>query len=195
MRWRLFAAVMVSNLTASTALFVALAQGALAASFVISGQEIKASAERIEGMGAIQYGAFDRQYDGKNIPVVVVGYKKVTSINPCQSVVVRDIPLIGTITVRTTARRTTARDAYSDLVQTDDVAVTLKNSRNGIAAGASRKGPGINKGDNTSPGSIAQDADFVVVTNSRAILVATSATYTTIEGNRLRIYRGVKECF
>ncbi|MFE2472635.1 DUF6230 family protein [Streptomyces mirabilis] len=186
---------MMSTLTASVGLFVALAQGALAASFLISGQEFKVSAERIEGTGVIQYGAFDRQYDGKNIPVVVTGYKKLTTIGLCQSVVARDIPLVGTVTVKTTARRSTARDAYSDVVQTDDATVTIKNSRNGIAAGASRKEPGINDGDNTSPASVAQDADSIVVTNSRAIVVATSATIITNEGSSLRIYKGIKECF
>ncbi|MET7549709.1 DUF6230 family protein [Streptomyces sp. NPDC005500] len=194
-RWRLFAVVMVSGLVASAALFLALAQGALAASFLISNQQSKESAERVEGTGVIQYGAFDRRYEGEIVPVLVLGLKQSKIMGFCQSTVVRDIPLIGTFTVKVTARQVTAYDTYRDVVQEDNGTVTLKDTNSGIAAGASRKGPGINEGDNTDPASSAQEADSILVTDSKQIVLATSARIARVSGRSVRFYKGVHECF
>lgn len=48
-RWKRFAVVMVPSLAATAAIGVALSQGALAASFSVSGQEFKVTADRLEG--------------------------------------------------------------------------------------------------------------------------------------------------
>lgn len=194
-RWRLFAVVMVPSLVASAALFVALAQGALAASFLVSNQQFKVTAERTEGIGLIQYSAVDRRYDGKVVPVTVTGLKQSKTTGYCQSAVARNIPLIGTFTVKVTAKQLTARDTYTDTVQSDSGSITLKNTNNGIAAGTSRKGPGIREGDKTDPGRAAQEADSVVVTNSKQIVLATSARITRTSGSSLRFHKGVHECF
>lgn len=194
-RWRLFAVVMVPSLAASAALFVALAQGALAASFLISNQQFKVTAERTEGIGLIQYSAVDRRYDGKLVPVTVTGMEQSKTTGLCQSVVARNIPLIGTFTVKATAEQVTSRDTYTDSVRSDSGTVTLKNTNNGIAAGASTKGPGIKKGDKTDPARAAQEAETIVVTDSKQIVLATSARITRISGSSVRLYKGVHECF
>ncbi|HEX5568004.1 MAG TPA: cholesterol esterase, partial [Streptomyces sp.] len=50
-RWRRFAAVCVPGLAVTGVLAVALAEGALAASFAVSGQQFKVSADRLTGTG------------------------------------------------------------------------------------------------------------------------------------------------
>ena len=58
-RWKRFAVVMVPSVAATAAIGVALAQGALAASFSVSGQSFKVTADRLDGAGFSQYGAID----------------------------------------------------------------------------------------------------------------------------------------
>ncbi|MFE4922316.1 DUF6230 family protein [Streptomyces sp. NPDC056661] len=186
---------MASSITASAALLIAVAEGALAASFLISNQETKLSADRTEGIGAIQYGAFDKRYDGKVIPVLVSGFAYTKITGACQSLLVRDAPLVGTFTVKITTERLTARDAYSDLIQDFSGTSTAKDAIGGVAAGATTKEPGIRKGDNTDPASAAQEAGSVLVLNSKQIAVATSVTISTSSGRSVRFYKGFNECF
>ncbi len=71
-RWKRFAVVMVPSVAATAAIGVALSQGALAASFSVSGQQFKVTADRIDGTGFEQYGAVDSGKTGTH-PVAVVG--------------------------------------------------------------------------------------------------------------------------
>ena len=79
-RWKRFALVMVPSVAATAALGVALAQGALAASFSVSGQSFKVRADQLVGTDFVQYGgvAEGHDLDGKDAvhPVAVSGFKK-----------------------------------------------------------------------------------------------------------------------
>ena len=61
-RWKRFALVMVPSVAATAAIGVSLAQGALAASFAVSGQEFKVTAGYLDGHGFAQYGGVDMGY-------------------------------------------------------------------------------------------------------------------------------------
>ena len=61
-RWKRFAVVMVPSVAATAVIGVALAQGALAASFSVSGQSFKVTAKTLNGTGFSQYGAIDSGY-------------------------------------------------------------------------------------------------------------------------------------
>src|SRR5215475_3303731 len=90
-RWKRFAVVMVPSVAATAAIGVALAQGALAASFSVSGQQFKVSADSLEGDGFEQYGAVDSGVTlaGKSTihPVAVSAFNSAEITNLCQSVV------------------------------------------------------------------------------------------------------------
>src|SRR3954468_18006470 len=86
-RWKRFAVVMVPSVAATAAIGVAVAQGALAASFSVSGQSFKVAASSIDGTNFVQYGALDTGKTGAH-PVAVVGMKTATIHDLCQSVVV-----------------------------------------------------------------------------------------------------------
>ncbi|MFE9500812.1 DUF6230 family protein [Streptomyces collinus] len=193
--WKLFAVVLTSGLAASSVVFIGVSQGAIAASFLISGQPSKVYAKRAEGTGLIQYGAFDRRYDGKIVPVMVSGLRESTIKGLCQSTILKDVPLVGTITVKVTADEVTARNAYTDVTESISGVSIVRYSESGIAAGAARKGPGVKAGDKTDLASPATDADSVSVTDSKQIVLASSAEITTSTGSVLRFHKGANECF
>src|SRR3954447_2556732 len=83
-RWKRFAVVMVPSVAATAAIGVALSQGALAASFSVSGQQFKVSTDRLDGTGFVQYGAIDAQKGGKQVPVAVSGFSNAKIRNLCQ---------------------------------------------------------------------------------------------------------------
>ncbi len=55
-RWRRFAAVVIPAAAAAGAIVFGMANGAIAASFNVSGQTFKVSADRLEATGFVQYG-------------------------------------------------------------------------------------------------------------------------------------------
>ncbi|MFF3765043.1 DUF6230 family protein [Streptomyces sp. NPDC001922] len=196
-RWKRFAVVMVPSVAATAAIGVALSQGALAASFQVSGQQFKVSAERLEGKGFIQYGAYDEQVGGKNQPVAVSAFKHAEINKMCQSVVTPDIPLVGTVTLQLNAGGkdpVTAENLFIDVAQLDANA-TFRNINIGVAAGASNKGPGINKDDHASRGGFAQEADSATLTDVKQTAWATSAGTFKLSGLSMKIHKGVKECY
>ncbi|MFG2192776.1 DUF6230 family protein [Streptomyces sp. NPDC048639] len=196
-RWKRFAVVMVPSVAATAAIGVALSQGALAASFSVSGQQFKVSAERLEGKGFVQYGAYDTQVGGKNVPVAVSAFKSAKINKMCQSVVTPDIPLVGTVTLQLNAggeAPVEAENLYIDVAQLDANA-TFKNINIGVAAGSSTKGPGINKGDHASPAGFAQEADSATLTDVKQTAWATSAGTFKLSGLSMKLHKGVKECY
>jgi hypothetical protein len=157
-RWKRFAVVMVPSVAATAAIGVALAQGALAASFSVSGQQFKVSADQLEGDGFSQYGALDSGYtlDGKKTthPVAVSAFKSATIKGLCQSVVTPNIPVLGSVSLILHAgggeKPVEADNLYIDL---DDLSAdaTFTNIDIGVAAGSASKGPGIKSGDTANP--------------------------------------------
>ncbi|MFF7156350.1 DUF6230 family protein [Streptomyces sp. NPDC008139] len=190
-RWRRFAVVMVPSVAATAAVGVAIAQGALAASFSVSGQQFKVTAKHLHGTGFEQYGALDVQHGGKYIPVAVSAFTDASITGLCQSVV---IPTpIGDVTLRLTAgdkgTDVVAKNLYIDLDQLDADA-TFTNINIGVAAGDSHKGPGVKDKDATDPGSFAQEADEADLTGVKQTAWATSAGTFKLAGLSLGVKKG-----
>lgn len=196
-RWKRFAVVMVPSVAATAAVGLALGQGALAASFNISGQQAKITADRLDGTGFVQYGSLDRQHGGKQIPVAVSAFKSAQITNLCQSVVV-PVPVLGDVSLKLNAggggKRVEAKNLYIDLGQLNADA-TFRNTNIGVAAGDSTKGPGIKEGDAALPGSFAQEADSVTLTGIRQTAWATSAGTLKLTGLKMNVSKGKNECF
>lgn len=190
-RWRRFAVVMVPSVAATAAIGVALAQGALAASFSVSGQQFKVSADTLHGEGFVQYGAIDIQHGGKPIPVAVSAFTDATISGLCQSVVV-PTP-IGDVTLKLTAgngaKKVTAHNLYIDLDQLDADA-TFNDINIGVAAGDSTKGPGVKDLDKADPGSFAQEAKSADLVGVRQTAWATSAGTFKLAGLSLGVHKG-----
>ncbi|GAA4790986.1 DUF6230 family protein [Streptomyces ziwulingensis] len=197
-RWKRFAVVMVPSVAATAAIGVALAQGALAASFSVSGQQFKVSADKLTGTGFSQYGAYDEGVGG-NHAVAVSAFDKATIKNLCQSVVTPNIPLVGTVTLRLeagdsedTKKQVKADQLYIDIADLEADA-TFKDIDIGVAAGTIDKGPGIKSGDHASAGGFAQQANRAVLTDVEQTAWATTAGTFKLSGLHMSLKKGAGE--
>ncbi len=200
-RWKRFAVVMVPGVAATAAIGVALSQGALAASFSVSGQQFKVSADRIEATGFTQYGALDNTKKGTK-PVTVVGMDHAEITNLCQSVVI-PVPVFGDVSMKLGAGGegsdpVIAKKIFidADTLSTD---ATFKNIDIGVSVDDTTKGPGVNPGDNPGkqymPGSFAQQAESAVLTDVKQRAWATSAGTFKLSGLHMEVKKGKHECY
>ncbi|MDX3225407.1 DUF6230 family protein [Streptomyces sp. ME19-01-6] len=195
-RWKRFAVVMVPSVAATAAIGVALAQGALAASFSVSGQQFKVKVVKLQGKGFVQYGTLDTQHGGKKIPVAVSAFKSAKLKGLCQSVVV-PVPLFGDVTLKLTAgngdKEVVAKNLFIDLDQLDADA-TFRGINIGVAAGDTTKGP-KNDSNKKDPGSFAQEADSVTLTDVEQTAWSTNAGTFKLSGLSMKVSKGKNECF
>ncbi|MFD9487097.1 DUF6230 family protein [Streptomyces sp. NPDC059991] len=210
-RWKRFALVMVPSVAATAAIGIGLAQGALAASFSVSGVDFKVTADQLVGHNMLQYGSIDSGA-GKNHPVVVSGFNHAEITNMCQSVVTPlpfDIPGIGkAVTMKIEAgteagKPVVADNIYLDVTQLETDA-TFKNIDIGVAAGEGQ-GTGdqrveIQPGKKGTPGEspsqygFAQRAQEVVLDKVQQRAWATTAASFKLNGLKLRLSGGANEC-
>ncbi|MEV6421319.1 DUF6230 family protein [Streptomyces sp. NPDC051662] len=202
-RWRRFAVVMVPSVAATAAIGVALAQGALAASFSVSGQSFKVRAEKLVGYNFVQYGGVAEGVDSKGNkavhPVAVSGFKNADITNMCQSVVT-PLPWGGHVTLVLKAGNKgtdiKAENLYLD-VESLDADAEFKNIDIGVAAG-STKTPGIQPGTKADPNGFAQQADEAILRDVRQTAWATTAGTFKLPDLNLRLKIGNPEkyeCF
>ncbi|MEU4201659.1 DUF6230 family protein [Streptomyces sp. NPDC045470] len=203
-RWKRFAVVMVPSVAATAAIGVAIAQGALAASFSVSGQQFKVTAAELDGDGFVQYGALDKGKDGQH-PVAVVGLNSAKITKLCQSVVV-PVPVFGDVTMRLEAGagkdKVLAKKLYIDAddLRTNatftnvDIGVSVDDTgANGKTPGPARPGEG-GRGAYL-PGSFAQQADHVLFKDVKQRAWATTAGTFQLSGLNMSVKRGKNECY
>ncbi len=195
-RWRRFGLVMVPSVAATAAIGVALAQGALAASFSVSGQEFKVSVDRLYGEGFVQYGQLVDPPGGPEQPVAVSAFEYAEINNLCQSVVI-PVPFFGDVTVKIGAggnprNPVEADNLFIDLSQLDAQA-EFENIDIGINVDEQSRGPDPT-GD-VLPGSFAQQAEFVTLTDVEQTAWATSAGTFKLTDLSLSLHTGKNECF
>ncbi|MEV6652989.1 DUF6230 family protein [Streptomyces sp. NPDC051219] len=202
-RWRRFAVVMVPSVAATAAIGVAMAQGALAASFSVSGQSFKVKADRLVGHDFVQYGSLAEGHDLKGNktlhPVAVSGFGKATITNMCQSVVTPDVPIFGSVSLELRAGQDAknpveATNIYLDVAQLDANA-EFKNIDIGVAAGDKSNKTGIQPGTKANPYGFAQRADLAILTDVKQTAWATTAGTFKLSGLSLKLHKGVKECY
>ncbi|MEU2793202.1 DUF6230 family protein [Streptomyces sp. NPDC007100] len=192
--WRKFAVLSVPAFAGTAALAIALANGALAASFAVSGQQFKVSAASLKGDGFAQYGGVDQNARGDLLPVAVTAIKKAELRSLCQSVVTT-LPVIGDISLNLTAGRGStpvkATDLFVDATQLSGNA-DFNNIEIGRDASTLDKGPATAQGMQDL---FAQQADDVNITNLKQTAWATNAGTFRLSGLSMAISKGKKECF
>lgn len=196
-RWKRFAVVMVPSVAATAAIGVALSQGALAASFSVSGQQFKVTADKLDGQGFVQYGAIDTNKSGQK-PVAVVGMNSAKIKNLCQSVVV-PVPVFGDVSMKLTAGgnggpRVEAKKLYIDA---DDLRTnaTFNNIDIGVSVDKTTKGPGPHNGDKYMKDSFAQQAESVEFTDVKQRAWATTVSTFKLSGLHMAVKKGKSECY
>ncbi|URM89557.1 DUF6230 family protein [Streptomyces sp. MRC013] len=207
-RWKRFAVVMVPSVAATAAIGVGLSQGALAASFAVSGQEFKVTAAYLHGEGFAQYGGVDMGYakvkEGEQLvprPVAISSFKKATITKMCQSVVTPDVPVFGKITLRLTAgpgprdeQKVKATNLYIDVTDLNADA-EFTNIDIGMAAKDTDK-PGVGKGPavkdtaKINQNGFAQQAEFATLTNVKQRAWATTAGTFKLTGLHMGLHQG-----
>jgi hypothetical protein len=203
-RWKRFALVMVPAVAATGAIGVAMAQGALAASFSVSGQSFKVTTDQLKGTGFSQYGGVDTGYDLKGNQsahaVAVSGFKSATITNMCQSVVTPDVPFIGNVTLvlragQNAKKPVEAKDLYLDVEDLDADAV-FTNIDIGVAAKDATKGPAMKPGEKANPYGFAQQAEKVTLSGVKQKAWATTAGTFKLSGLSMRLKTGDgNECY
>ncbi|MET9765222.1 DUF6230 family protein [Streptomyces sp. NPDC006372] len=196
-RWKRFAVVMVPSVAAAACVGVGLAQGALAASFSVSGQQFKVSAGHLHGEGFAQYGGIDTVYkktDGKEqtqVPVAISSFDDATITKMCQSVAT-PIPLIGkTVYLRLDAgtdpkKPVTAHNLYIDVAQLDADA-EFKNIDIGVAVQDKTRGPEVKDKKSTLPGGFAQQAESADLYGVEQTAWATTAGTFKLSGLSMKL--------
>ncbi|MEV6633290.1 DUF6230 family protein [Actinoplanes sp. NPDC051470] len=192
--WRKFALAAGVPAVAAGFLLFGMSQGALAASFAVSGQDFKISADRLDGTGFSQYGGVVKDAEGKQIPVSMSGIADAKLTNLCQSVRVKDAPMSLTITAGTEKGKP-AR-ATNMLIGMKDLAgdATFTNINIGQDAGTLTKGGTEAKGET---GGFGQQSDKIVINGLRQTAVSTTAGTFKLTGLDLKLNFGSspKECF
>jgi hypothetical protein len=195
---------MVPSVAAAAAVGVGLAQGALAASFSVSGQQFKVTAGHLHGEGFAQYGGIDTVYtstDGDKqtqVPVAISSFDDATIKKMCQSVAT-PIPLIGkTIYLRLEAgngKPVEAKNLYIDVAQLDADA-EFTNIDIGVAVKDKTRGPAVKQKENVLPGGFAQQAEYADLYGVEQTAWATTAGTFKLSGLSMRLGTDPKmECY
>ncbi|MEV0977576.1 DUF6230 family protein [Streptomyces sp. NPDC049915] len=193
-RWRRFALLAAPGCAATAALGIALAQGAVAASFAVSGQQFKVSADSLTGQGFAQYGTIDTNARGDLLPVATVGIRTARINNLCQSVVTR-LPVLGNISLTLTAGAgdtpVEAENLFLDATQLEGDAAfhTIEIGRD---ASTLDKGP---DGAQGMQDAFSQQADDLQINGLRQVAWAANAGTFKLSGLKMKIAKGKKECF
>ncbi|MFF7717036.1 DUF6230 family protein [Streptomyces sp. NPDC087659] len=201
-RWKRFAVVMVPSVAATAAIGVGLAQGALAASFSVSGQSFKVTASALDGTDFFQYGSLAQGTDLKGNktlhPVAVSSFGTATITNMCQSVVTPDVPIFGSVSLELRAggkgTPVKAENLYLDVAELEANA-TFKNIDIGVAAGDKANKPGIQPNTQANPFGFAQRAKEAHLTDVKQTAWATTAGTFKLSGLSMKLHKGVKECY
>ncbi|GGT85743.1 MULTISPECIES: DUF6230 family protein [Streptomyces] len=192
-RWRRFAVLTVPAVGVTAALGIALAQGALAASFAVSGQQFKVSAASLTGEGFVQYGSVDVNAREELIPVAVTAIKEAKLHSLCQSVVT-SLPVIGDVSLNLTAGQKTPVEATNLFVDATQLSgnAAFTNIEIGRDASTLDKGPADAQGMQDL---FAQQADTVAITDLKQTAWATNAGTFKLSGLKMTVDKGKKECF
>ena len=192
-RWRRFAAMLVPATAVAGAIVASVANGALAASFAVSGQTFKVSASELRGEGFVQFGGIAEEIDGTKHPVAVTGIRNARIYDLCQSAKVPGAPVVLTINAGGGGNPATASDLLID-VDSLEGDTTFTNINIGQDASTLKGGPDGATGDRKAFG---QQADTVTIKNLRQVARSTHAGTFLLTGLKLKVNVGAdaKECF
>ena len=196
-RWRRFAALMLPTAALTGAVMFGMTNGAIAASFSVSGQQFKVAADKLVGHGFKQYGGVAIEKDPKGLedihPVAVSEIERATLHNLCQSVKV-PAPFIGDVVLRIEAGKDDPARARNLMIDMTALSGDAEFTNINIGRDAKDLNPGA-----LIPGSFGQDADKVVIENLKQVAWSTSAGTFTLSGLTLKLYTGsgatAHECF
>ncbi|MFV2197805.1 DUF6230 family protein [Nocardiopsis sp. LOL_012] len=189
-----FVLFLVPSGVAVGALLFGMAEGALAASFAVSGQSFKISADHLEGEGFVQYGWLNQNVREEAVPVAVAGIREADLQGMCMSVLT-EFPIIGAISLNLEA------GADGETVHASDLVIDMEQMAGnaeftdmeiGRDAGTLDQGPEGAQGFNDLFG---MQSSTIVVDDLEQTAWAANAGTFRLDGLRLGVEPGVDECF
>ena len=207
-KWKRFALVMVPTVAIAGGMTVMMANGVLAASFAVSGQQFKVSADSLDGTTFVQSGDVIPTADGQAHAVAVAGIKSAKIKNMCQSVDV-PIPLIGkdlTIVLRAgKSSDVTATNLVLDTNQVDSTQADFSGVNIGASAADVDKAtniPGWQGHDKNTgkpaaygPGDFSQVVDHALLQNVKQTAYSTTAGTMSLPGLSISANFNADQCF
>ena len=190
-RWRRFALVTVPAVVLAGGIVLGMADGAIAASFAVSGSTFKVSADQLVGTGFVQYGGIAVDKAGKQHPVAVSGMRSATLTNLCQSVVA---PGGISLVIRAGTDKDHPATATNLLIDMSQLSGDASFTNIDIGADASmlKKGP---DGAVGQPGGFGQQADSVTINGLHQVAWSTSAGTFNLNGLDLHVSLTGEQCF
>jgi uncharacterized protein DUF6230 len=172
MKWRRFAIVAVPALAVAGLLVGLTAEGAIASSISVSGQEFLITASTFSANGFEQFGGSVTNANGQQ-PVIITAMHQATIDNLCQSV------SVGPVTLRLTAgsgsNPVTADNLIVDASSQTGSVATFHNITIGQDAGTLSEDPGTTG----TSGGFGQQADTFTITNLvQNTWLTTAGTFT-----------------
>lgn len=193
--WKRLGWVMLPTVVAAGALTVAMANGAIAASFAVSGQQFEISAGTLTGNGFANYGTVDGTKDGKPIPVAVSAFASADITNLCQSVVT-NLPVIGAVTLTIKAGNNGtpvhADNLIIDMTQLNATTATFTNIN--IGQDASTLG-GSASGIAGQAGFFGQQATKAELSGVQQVAYSTNAGSFQLHDMSMSVSMGNNPCF
>ena len=184
--WRRFAVAVAVPTAAAGALVFGLANGAFAASFAISGQPFKISADKLDGTGFAQYGGqLETAKSGdQDVPVAMSGIASAKLYNLCQSVRAPGSPI--SLTIRAGRDANAPAKATNLLIGMSELNGNAEFTNINIGQDASTLGQGGPEAKGPL-GAFGQEASRVVITDLKQTAVSTTAGTFTLTGLNLKI--------
>jgi Family of unknown function (DUF6230) len=185
-RWRRFALVALPAAAIAGTLVGLTAQGAIASSISVSGQEFLVTASQLNGTGFEQFGS--QVTSGSNhIPVAVSAIKSANLTSLCQAVKVGGVTLL-------LRAGSASNPVHADnlIVDASSLAgdATFHNIAIGQDAGTLNEVPGTTGGS----GAFGEQADTITINNLVQNTWLTTAGTFTLPGLRLKVSTGGGTC-
>jgi len=189
--WRRFAVAVGVPAVVAAGLLIATANGALAASFSVSGTQFKLKADVLDGHGFTQYSDQLKKGDGTKIPAVMSGIKSADITRLCQSVAAGPVVL-----------RIEAGPDDQHKVHADDLLIGMSS----LAGDATFQDMNIGQdastlnadgADHSQNAGFGQQAKSVYINNLQQKAYSTQASTFVLKGMTLQLFIGdsSKECF
>jgi hypothetical protein len=187
--WRRFAVTVGVPIVVAGVLIGGVAQGAIPASFAVSGQTFKISADKLDGDGFAQYGSYEEDKGGTKHPVAMSGIHEAELTNLCQSVTVPGTPWSLTIRAGKGTAKADHASAENMLIGVDELTgqATFTNIVIGQDASTLKKG---GPGASGTAGLFGQEADHVVIDDLHQTARSTTAGTFILPGLDLKINTG-----
>ncbi|MFC7303569.1 DUF6230 family protein [Streptomyces monticola] len=191
--WKRTAVMLVPGVLAVGAVVIALAQGAMAASFAVSGKNFKVSAEEITGQGISSFPSSIGSKDGKGHAVLLAGIKSGTAKGVCLSMKQR-LPLVGEVSllVKSGAQRPIRGE---NLVVNADALTSSGGRVTGVQAGRDASTLDAAPGVSGPEGLFGVQAGTALARDVKSTAWASNGGSLTLDKVEIELSHDGKECY